>query len=154
MTSEELKIGRRGRASRVAARTAPVSEVNPCPPGQRGGQYKPLSPKQLDDIIDTAFRILDEIGMAQIPDELLEAAQKKGCKLNADGRLTFSRSMMSSIIEREKSSYFMVATPNMISRLAAIKFTLALAVPQFKPLILTAALIAVPRCATFMISPD
>jgi len=99
MTSEELKIGRRGRASRVAARTAPVSEVNPCPPGQRGGQYKPLSPKQLDDIIDTAFRILDEIGMAQIPDELLEAAQKKGCKLNADGRLTFSRSMMEDIID-------------------------------------------------------
>ena len=99
MTSQETKIIRRGRASRRAARTAPVAEVNPCPPGQHGGQYRPLSDKALSDIIDTAFRILGEIGMAEAPDVLLEVALKNGGQLNASGRLTFSRSMIEDIIE-------------------------------------------------------
>ncbi|MBT7146810.1 MAG: trimethylamine methyltransferase, partial [Rhodospirillales bacterium] len=56
-----------GRASRVAARTAPVAEINPCPPGQFGGQYRPLNPRELRDILDTAFRLLAEIGMSEVP---------------------------------------------------------------------------------------
>ena len=100
MTSEELRIGRRGggRASRVAARTAAKAEVDPCPPGQRGGRYRPLSDGELTRVADTAFRILDEIGMAEAPPALREKALEKGATLNALGRLSFSRAFVEEIV--------------------------------------------------------
>ena len=105
MTSEEISANRQrrgrkggGRASRVAARTAAEAEVNPCPPGQSGGQYRPLSDKALSDILDTAYRILAEIGMAEVPPVLLQQALGKGARLNDGGRLCFSRGMVEDIV--------------------------------------------------------
>ena len=83
-----------GRASRVAQRTAPVAAVNPCPPGQIGGQYQPLTAPDMQRIIDTAFDILADIGMGEVPQRLLDIALAKGGALNDLGRLTFSRAMM------------------------------------------------------------
>lgn len=93
--------GRRsgGRAARVAARTAPGAEINPCPPGQIGGQYKPLNDAALRDAIDVAFRILGEIGMGEVPKPFEELALSKGARLNDLGRLTFARSMIEDIID-------------------------------------------------------
>lgn len=101
MTSEEMRINRRsgGRAARVAARTARETEVKPCPPGQHGGQYRPLPNHEMMQIIDTAFRILDEIGMAEAPPVLAEKALEKGASLNALGRLSFSRAFAEDIID-------------------------------------------------------
>lgn len=94
-----------GRASRVKARTAPVSAINPCPPGQIGGQYKPLNDAELKSVIDTAFRILEEIGMGEVPGSFQELALSKGASLNDLGRLTFSRSMMEDIIDGAAKSF-------------------------------------------------
>ena len=105
MTSEEVRMHRRGRSARRAARTAPQAEVNPCPPGQLGGQYKPLSQKALLDIVDTAFRILAEIGMADVCEPLLSTALEKGARLNAQGRLVFPRSMIEDIINGAAKSF-------------------------------------------------
>ena len=100
MTSEELRIGRRGhgRAARVAARTSEKSEVNPCPPGQRGGQYRPLTEHDMAQIVDTALRILDEIGMAEVPRVLIDKALEKGASVSSFDRLSFSRSFVEDII--------------------------------------------------------
>ena len=100
MTSGELRIGRRsgGRASRVALRSAPKAGANPCPPGQRGGRYRPLSDRELTQILDTSFRILDEVGMSEAPPMLLEKAQERGASINALGRLSFSRAFVEDII--------------------------------------------------------
>ncbi|MBT3556754.1 MAG: trimethylamine methyltransferase [Rhodospirillales bacterium] len=94
-----------GRASRVAARTAPVAEINPCPPGQFGGQYRPLNPRELRDILDTAFRLLAEIGMSEVPASFETIALSKGAELNNLGRLTFSRLLMEEIIDGAAKSF-------------------------------------------------
>lgn len=100
MTSEELRIGRRagGRASRVALRSAPKAEADPCPPGQRGGRYRPLSDGELRQVLDTALRILAEIGMAEAPPVLRERALEKGASINGLGRLSFSRAFVEDIV--------------------------------------------------------
>ena len=88
-----------GRASRIAERTAAVSRFYPCSPGQTGGQYQPLNAKELQDILDTALKILAEIGMGEVPEEFEVLALAKGASLNGAGRLTFSRTLMESIVD-------------------------------------------------------
>ncbi len=100
------KSGRSGgRASRVAARTAAVSEINPCPPGQVGGQYRPLNDHDLKRVIDTAFKILSDIGMSEVPENFQSIALQKGAALNQLGRLTFSRDLMEDIIDGAAKSF-------------------------------------------------
>jgi len=48
-----------GRAARTAKRTAPKPEINPCPPGQTGGTYRPLTVPQIEAIYDTALKSLE-----------------------------------------------------------------------------------------------
>jgi len=107
MTSEEIRLSRRGggRASRIAARTAPEAEVNPCPPGQHGGRYRPLSDSDVIAIVDTALRILDEIGMSVVPDVVMEKATAGGAYVNSLGRLSFPRSMVEDIIDGAAKSF-------------------------------------------------
>ena len=107
MTSAENEIGRRGggRANRVALRTAPKSEINPCPPGQTGGQYKPLSDASVAQILATAYRILEEIGMGEVPDIVREQSLLKGAFINEIGRLCFPRSMVEDIIDKAAKSF-------------------------------------------------
>ena len=105
MSSEEPRAGRRGRAARVAARTAAQPEVNPCPPGQKGGQYRPLTDDGLRAVYQTAIRILDEIGMAEVPAALHEKALEGGAQVNALGRLSFSQSMVEDIIDGAAKSF-------------------------------------------------
>lgn len=88
-----------GRASRVAEREVSMAPISPCPPGQTGGQYRPLSDTDMMAIIDTAFKILDEIGMGEVPERFQTLALSKGAHLNKDGRLCFSRSLMEDIID-------------------------------------------------------
>jgi len=100
MTSEETRIGRRGRgrAARVAARSAPVAEVDPCPPGQSGGAYRPLSDADLSKICDEAFRVLSHIGMGDVPEVLQAKALEYGARLSERGRLCFPRALVEDIV--------------------------------------------------------
>ena len=101
MASEEPKQGRRagGRASRVAARRSPEAEVNPSPPGQRGGAYRPLSEPDIRAIYDTALRLLAEIGMAEVPAVVEQQALVQGARLNDLGRLCYPQAMVEDIID-------------------------------------------------------
>ncbi len=107
MTSEESRIGRRGRgrAARKAARLAPEVEVDPCPPGQAGGAYRPLSDAKLATICNEAFRVLEEIGMSEVPQVVQEQALAKGARLNELGRVCFSRSLVEDIIDGAAKSF-------------------------------------------------
>ncbi len=74
-----------GRASRVAQRRQPP-KTNPCPPGQIGGQYKPLSEMDIKAIYQTALRLLADLGMGEVPEQLEKqlvscGAQKAGDRL-------------------------------------------------------------------------
>ena len=80
------------------AKRAKAPEVNPCPPGPAGGQYRPLSESDIQQIYATALRVLAEIGMGEVPPRLMEQALKSGAHLNAAGRLCYPRSMVEDII--------------------------------------------------------
>jgi len=77
---------RKGQSSRqrMHAERSRAPEINPAPPGSRGGQYKPLSATDIARIFDTAFRMLEELGMGDAPPLLIE--------------LCFSRSMVEDIV--------------------------------------------------------
>lgn len=95
---EEPKNVRRGRSARVAARTAATQEVNPAPPGQRGGHYAPLSEAGIGAIYATALRLLAELGMGEAPPRLVEAAIAQGAEVNSLGRLSFPPAMVEDIV--------------------------------------------------------
>lgn len=80
-------------------RQAEVQQHQPAAPGQVGGQYAPLSNRELESILDTAYRILEEIGFADVPPVVMEAALEQGCEQNDLGRLSFPRSFVEDIID-------------------------------------------------------
>ena len=75
-----------GRAARHAKRAA-APEVNPAPPGPRGGGYKPLSDSDVKAIHETALKLLEEPGMGDAPPALVRAATARGAYVNRRGRL-------------------------------------------------------------------
>ena len=72
--TEPVRKRRRGQNSRqlMHARRAAPPIVNPAPPGSVGGQYKPLTDAQMDQILATAFRMLEELGMGDAPARVSE----------------------------------------------------------------------------------
>ena len=93
-----------GRAGRIAARAATEQNINPVPPGQIGGQYKPLSEEEVRRIIDEAYRVLEEIGMAEVPPRLEDRALQNGAFLK-QGRLCFPRAMLEDLIAITPKTY-------------------------------------------------
>ncbi|MGR3433313.1 MAG: trimethylamine methyltransferase family protein [Shimia sp.] len=91
--------GRRsgGRRERVARRAAGPA-VDPCPPGQAGGAYRPLADDQLRRITETAFRLLDELGMGEVPERLGRDLLAAGAR-EADGRVHLPRAMVARALE-------------------------------------------------------
>ena len=104
----ERKRTRRGKiTSREAMhelRNKPP-EFDPCPPGPVGGQYKPLSEKQIEDIYHTALRILQELGMGEAPEKLVQQATSCGAVVNELGRLCFPSSMTEDIIDQAAKTF-------------------------------------------------
>lgn len=93
-----------GRAGRIAARQAVEQEINPVPPGQIGGQYRPLTDEEVTRIIDEAYRVLQEIGMGEVPAQLQERALEQGAFMRA-GRLCFPRAMLAEMVAGTPSTY-------------------------------------------------
>ncbi|MGC6529550.1 MAG: trimethylamine methyltransferase family protein [Candidatus Puniceispirillaceae bacterium] len=96
-----------GRAARHMQRQTKGAIAHPCPPGQIGGMYRPLTEKGLTDIIDTAYRLLEEIGMGEVPAELQDMALAKGAYLNAHGRLCYSRAMIEDVIAKAPNQFML-----------------------------------------------
>ena len=77
---------RAGRAERIARRKAKPM-FDPCPPGQLGGAYKPLTNAELDRIFDTALLLLDNLGLGAVPDRLRADLLAVGARDNGAGRI-------------------------------------------------------------------
>ena len=86
-----------GRKKRLAKRAAPPA-VNPAPPGQRGGQYKPLSEADCKAIYQTALRLLEELGMGEVPARLADLLLAAGARDPGNGRLSLPRGMVGAAI--------------------------------------------------------
>ena len=90
--------GRRsgGRADRVAKRALPPA-VNPCPPGQRGGQYRPLSEADMQAIYATALRLLSDLGVGEVPEIMVKPFLAAGATFGG-GRVFFPRELVERVI--------------------------------------------------------
>ncbi len=86
-----------GRRARRAARED-ESRQKAVWPGLEGGQYAPLSTRDVERIHSTVLDVLENIGMASAIPVLIDHAIDKGCKINEKGRLCFPRGLVEDII--------------------------------------------------------
>lgn len=66
----------------------------------RGGQYKPLTESDIDQVQATVFRILEEIGFADATEDCIETCQSVGAIYGEDGRLRFPKSVVIDAMEK------------------------------------------------------
>ncbi len=85
-----------GRSDRLRQRAA--GPPNPCPPGQHGGQYRPLADAEIVAIHDTALRLLAELGMGEVPDRLRADLLEAGAREGSGGRVLFPRDLVGEAI--------------------------------------------------------
>ena len=95
---------RTGRRARVAARAAPP-KLKPAPPGQLGGAYRPLSEDDLSAIYQTALRLLEELGMGEVPPRLKDDLVAAGALIDGRGRLTIPKGLTEACIDRAAKSF-------------------------------------------------
>ena len=105
MTEEVAQKARRsGRRKRLAKSAAPP-KVNPAPPGQMGGAYQPLTEAELISIYNTALRLLEELGMGEVPDNLAEVLVNAGAKSIPGDRYCFSRAMVEEMTGKAAKTF-------------------------------------------------
>ena len=94
-----------GRDARIRKRKNP--SVARSPRGPEAGAYKPLSEGQLKQVLDSAHRVLETIGMGVIG-EMPPAAQQmleNGARLSEHGRILIPRSMVEDALAKTPSSW-------------------------------------------------
>ena len=88
-----------GRAGRIAARQAPLAEdARPVRPGLPGGRYRPLSESDMQQVYDTALRLLEDLGMGTPVDEFVEVVTAAGGSMDDAGRLHYPRGVVERAI--------------------------------------------------------
>ncbi|MCF6305401.1 MAG: trimethylamine methyltransferase family protein [Rhodobacteraceae bacterium] len=88
-----------GRAARKAMRAAPlVDEMKPVRSGMEGGQYKPLSPDDIEKIHESVLEILETIGIKSATPACIKACTKVGATFENE-RLLFPRQLVLDTIK-------------------------------------------------------
>ena len=95
---------RGGRRERLAQRAA-KPPVDPCPPGQIGGVYKPLSDEDLRRIYDTALDLLEKLGIGEVPDRLQKDLIAIGAADNGKGRVLFPPALVEEAIDQAAKTF-------------------------------------------------
>lgn len=91
MTSPRRRSG--GRQDRLKKRAAGPA-VHPAPPGQRGGQYRPLAEADLQAIYQTALQLLAELGMGEVPGRLADDLIRAGASAEGHGRILMPETLV------------------------------------------------------------
>ena len=79
--------------------------LDPCPPGQIGGAYRPLSDTDLHSIYNTAIRLLTELGMGEVPENLATTLLAVGAHDNGKGRILFPRGLIEDAIDKAAKTF-------------------------------------------------
>ena len=83
------------RQAKLKERKAVLAEeLKPVRAGLSGGQFKPLTDEDADSIIETAYKILEEVGFADATDHCIEMCLAVGAEYGDDGRLRFPRQVI------------------------------------------------------------
>lgn len=78
------RTGRKGSLERRAQKSWDV-----VGPGLSAGRYLPLTPREVESVVEAALRLLADVGVADPTSELSELALCRGCNINEHGRLCF-----------------------------------------------------------------
>lgn len=84
---------RRGSSGQAEGRNSSI-------PPFVGGQYRPLAAESAAAIRLAALEILDRVGMGDVPDWLADRLIEAGARRRDDGRVTFSRDLVESAVQR------------------------------------------------------
>ncbi len=88
-----------GRAARKNLRKNPLSaEIRPLHAGMPGGQYRPLTDAQVEEIHQAALTALETIGLADAPPSGVEIMTAVGARKGDDGRLRFPRELVRDML--------------------------------------------------------
>ena len=99
----DVQVARRpsGRDARRAQRSGPLPEhLRPVRPGMPSGRFQPLTQAGVEQIHQTALRLLWEVGLGDATDTGIEVMTAAGCTLNDAGRLLFPRSLVEDTIAK------------------------------------------------------
>ncbi|MGH1464869.1 MAG: trimethylamine methyltransferase family protein [Cognatishimia sp.] len=102
MAAQRVKRG--GRRERLAMRAAKPA-LDPCPPGQPGGNYKPLTEAELHRIYDSALDLLEKLGIGEVPARLHADLVAVGAVDNGQGRLLFPPSLVEEAIDQSAKTF-------------------------------------------------
>ncbi|WP_040651963.1 trimethylamine methyltransferase family protein [Roseovarius sp. 217] len=95
---------RTGRSERMALRAAkPV--IDPCPPGQIGGSYKPLTDEDIRRIYSTALDLLERLGMGEVPQRLQADLIAAGAVDNGAGRVLFPPALVERAVDQSACTF-------------------------------------------------
>ncbi|MBL9052518.1 MAG: trimethylamine methyltransferase family protein, partial [Tabrizicola sp.] len=104
VTNRRARSG--GRAARVALReAAPAADRKPVWAGLPGGQFNPLSDADLRAIHRAALDLLGTVGIGEATPELIQLSAPYGCRLNAQGRLTFPPALVEDLLTKAAREY-------------------------------------------------
>ncbi|MFA3920911.1 trimethylamine methyltransferase family protein [Ruegeria hyattellae] len=95
---------RSGRDARLAQRAA-KPRVDPCPPGQVGGAYQPLTTADLQRIFDTALDLLERLGMGEVPQRLRDDLLAAGARDGGNGRVVFPPELVGKAIDNAAKTF-------------------------------------------------
>ena len=95
---------RSGRSEKMAQRAAGPA-ANPAPPGQLGGQYRPLSDTDLAAIYDSALRLLAELGMGEVPGRLADVLIGAGAVDLGNDRIGLPDTLVKETIAKAAKSF-------------------------------------------------
>jgi len=95
---------RAGRKKRLAQR-AEKPALDPCPPGQMGGAYKPLSEDDLKQIYQTALDLLEHLGLGEVPERLRNDLVAAGARDTGTGRVVFPPSLVEDAIAQAAKTF-------------------------------------------------
>jgi len=87
------------RSTRRRASTETPTEPASLPPFQ-GGHYRPLDENDCERMIECAFDILQQVGIADAPEWLIDLLIDQGARQRADGRIIFTRQRIEAALKR------------------------------------------------------
>lgn len=97
-SSSDHEPRKRAGGRKARHRHRAMGPVNPAPPGQIGGAYKPLSDTDLSQIFDAAKSLLAGLGMGEVPKRLRADLIAAGADTRSDRRVTFPPALVDDAI--------------------------------------------------------
>lgn len=96
-----------GRTARHKKRSKALP-INPAPLGGSGGQYKPLKEAEIAQIYETAIRLLEELGVGEVPDRLRDLFVAAGATFTND-RIFLPRALIEQAIQMAPEHFMLHA---------------------------------------------